>query len=212
MGLSLKGLGRGIKKVGKAIGKGWEKIDDIALPAVGFALGGPAGAALGSAAARGIGDGKFNAGATLGAGVKGYAMGQLGSMAGLNGGSGIKALGGSAKNALMSPGGTAGNVLRSQVPGAAGADAGVGGGFGGMLKGLGGKLLGNSDLLLGGLSMYQGQKAQNQANDLQKRAMALAEQRYAETAPLREMGLKGLQNTQRRDLSATFRNAQNPFA
>lgn len=93
-----------------------------------------------------------------------------------------------------------------------GAGAAGGGGALGMLKGLGGKLLGNSDLLLGGLSMYQGQKQQNQANDLQKRALALAEQRYAETAPLREMGLKGLQNTQRRDLSATFRNNANPFS
>lgn len=125
------------------------------------------------------------------------------------GGNPLKAIGGDmTRNAGMS----AKLLPMALTGGAAGAAMGGGGGALGMLKGLGGKLLDNSDLLLGGLSMYQGQKQQNQANDLQKRALALAEQRYAETAPLRQMGLKGLQNTQRRDLSATFRNNANPFA
>lgn len=128
----------------------------------------------------------------------------------------LKAIGGdmmrnSKLSATLLPLAMTGGAAAGAMGGAGAAGAGGGGALG-MLKGLGGKLLGNSDLLLGGLSMYQGQKAQNQANDLQKRALALAEQRYAETAPLREMGLKGLQNTQRRDLSATFRNNANPFA
>ena len=63
------------KKGLRNLGKSWEKVDDIVLPAVGFAIGGPAGAGLGAAAARGIGDGKFNAGQTLKHGALGYAGG-----------------------------------------------------------------------------------------------------------------------------------------
>ncbi len=99
----LKKLGKGVKKVAKGAGKVWEKIDDVALPAVGFALGGPAGVALGSAAARGIGDGKFNAKATLGAGIKGYALGGIGQAAGAVGGKGFEALGSSLKTMGASP-------------------------------------------------------------------------------------------------------------
>ncbi len=99
----IKSVGKVAKKAGKAIGKGWEAIDDYALPAVGFALGGPAGAALGSAAARGIGDGKFDPKATLMAGAKGYGMGVAGSAAGLAGGKGFQALGSSAKSILTNP-------------------------------------------------------------------------------------------------------------
>lgn len=99
----IKSVGKVAKKAGKAIGKGWEAIDDYALPAVGFALGGPGGAALGSAAARGIGDGKFDPKATLMAGAKGYGMGVAGSAAGLAGGKGFQALGSSAKSILTNP-------------------------------------------------------------------------------------------------------------
>ena len=221
----LKSVGKVAKKAGKAIGKGWEAIDDYALPAVGFALGGPAGAALGSAAARGIGDGKFNLKATLGAGAKGYALGQLGSMAGLQGGSGFKALGGSLKTAALNPGGTAMNVVKSQVPGmgsvasggvapgvANAASAAPSRGLWDGIKKVGSFALDNIDPIMGAASMYQGAKAQGKADDLNKRALALREQQYADFAPIRKLGIAGMQNTQRPDLSAIYRNQQNPFA
>ena len=34
----LKSVGKVAKKAGKALGKGWEAIDDYALPAIGLAL------------------------------------------------------------------------------------------------------------------------------------------------------------------------------
>lgn len=107
----LKKLGKGVSKVGKQVGKAWEKVDDFALPAIGFALGGPGGAALGAAAARGIGDGKFNAGETLKAGVKGYALGSAGKAAGLVGGQGLKTFGSSAVNAISNPVATGSKLL-----------------------------------------------------------------------------------------------------
>lgn len=122
----LKKLGKGVKKVGKQVGKAWEKVDDFALPAIGFALGGPGGAALGAAAARGIGDGKFNAGETLKAGVKGYALGSVGQAAGLTGGQGLKTLGSSAVKSLANPVATGGNIIKSQL-GMAPSAAGGGG-------------------------------------------------------------------------------------
>lgn len=237
----LKKAGKGLKKVGKAVGKGWEAIDDYALPAVGFALGGPAGAALGSAAARGIGDGKFNAKATLGAGLKGYAMGQLGSVAGLKGGQGVKVLGSSLKSAVMRPGATALNVVKSQVPGMGGGAA-AGGGVprigamdvrsltpsvsGGIanaasasanpgvwdgLKKVGGFALDNADLILGGAAMLQGNQQQNKANQYQQQALDFAMNRDKELDPLRQMGRQRLLTAQRPDLSADFQSA-NPFA
>mgnify|MGYP003403824359 FL=1 len=123
----IKSVGKVAKKAGKAIGKGWEAIDDYALPAVGFALGGPGGAALGAAAARGIGDGKFDPKATLMAGAKGYGMGALGSAAGLTGGQGLKTLGSSALKAVSNPMTTGGNLIKSQL-GMSTAPAGAGGG------------------------------------------------------------------------------------
>lgn len=113
----LKSAKKVVKKVAKGAGKVWEAVDDVALPAIGFALGGPAGAALGAAGARAIGDGKFNAKATIGAGIRGGAMGAIGSAAGLTGGKGIDALVNSGKTMLSNPGAAAMNVVRSKVPG-----------------------------------------------------------------------------------------------
>jgi hypothetical protein len=122
--------GKAIKNIGKSAGQAWEAVDDVALPALGFAVGGPMGAALGGGLSRGIGDGKFNLGATLkraaltgaaGAGVSalggpGAALGKLGRIGGKVGGAvlsgGGKLLKGAgslaantAKNAFMSDGG-----------------------------------------------------------------------------------------------------------
>lgn len=208
----LKKVGKGIKQVGKAAGKAWEAVDDFALPAVGFALGGPAGAALGAAAARGIGDGKFDPKATALAGAKGYIGGQLAGTAGLKGGQGLKVLGSSAKTALSNPMATAGNVLRSQVPGA-GAAPGVtqgaaGGGSigGGALKMVGG-VPGLVDLGLGAYSAYQGHKDGQRADKLQQQALDLAMARDAELAPMRAAGIQRLMGAQRPDLSGDFQSA-----
>lgn len=95
------------KNVGKDFGKGFEAVDDIALPVLGFATMGPAGAALGSAAARGIGNGKFDPKAVAMAGLKGGALGMLGGAAGLQGGQGLGALGKSILPAAKGLGGKA---------------------------------------------------------------------------------------------------------
>lgn len=211
MGL-LKSIGRGIKRVGKGIGKAWEKIDDYALPAVGFALGGPAGAALGSAAARGIGDGKFNAKATLGAGVKGYVGGQLAGMAGVKGGQGVGSMLSSGKSALTNPGVTASRLVGGGGGSnfVAGGGAPGGGGVGGTIRSIGGFLKDNPDLILAGASAVQGSRQQGKADKMNQRALDMAEQRYRETAGLREMGMDRLLNTPRLDLSAMYQT-ENPF-
>lgn len=85
-------------------------------------------------------------------------------------------------------------------------------GLGGALKSAGMNALKNPDLLAGGLSMLQGMRQQGQADKLADRALALREQQYADFAPIRRVGLEGMQRTQRPDLSAVFRNSQNPFA
>lgn len=230
MGLSLKSIGKGLKKIGKGakklgknLGKAWEKVDDYVLPAAGFALGGPAGAALGSAAARGIGDGKFDAKATAGAGLKGYAMGQLGSMAGLQGGQGIGSLGSSARNLVTNPtqigknflGGGAGGASQSvaAAPGApAAAQAGGNMGGQGILRSAGEWAMKNPELIMGAVNAYQSSKQAGQANKLDERALALAEQPWNETAGLRRQSLDRLMNPQRQDLSGIYEGSSNPFS
>lgn len=198
MGL-FKKLGKLGKKVGKAIGKGWEKVDDFALPALGFALGGPGGAALGAAAARGIGDGKFDPKATALAGAKGYVGGQVAGGLGLKGGQGLKMLGGSARSALSNPGTLAMNAGRSVMGGGAPVQGGTpgapmdgGGGRFDTLKRIGGGILDNSDLILGGLSAYEAQKQGARADKMSQAQLDFERQQYAERAPLRQLGMQGL--------------------
>jgi hypothetical protein len=206
----LKSAGKGLKKLGKNAGKVWEKVDDYVLPAAGFMLAGPAGAGLGSAAARGIGDGKFDAGATLGAGIKGYGMGQMASMAGLQGGQGFDLLGGGGGGAAAA-GGAAPSMASAGAPGAAPAASG---GFsaGGALRSAGNFLKDNPELVLGGFQAYQGAKQAGQANKLDERALALAEQPWNETAGLRKHSLEALMNQDRPDLSGIYGGSSNPFS
>lgn len=217
----LKKVGKGVKKVAKGAGKVWEKIDDVALPAIGFALGGPAGAALGSAAARGIGDGKFNLGATVGAGVKGYALGGLGQAAGLQGGQGIGSLLNSGKAALANPISTASRAMgmggASATPAAVqGASAAANPSFMGTmgegLKKLGGYAMKNPDLILGGLAGVQGYQADKKADALRKQQMQLAMQNWNDTAGLRKMGQGMMLDQTREDLAPLYRNRSNPFS
>jgi len=215
----LKKVGKGLKSVGKKVGKAWEKVDDYVLPAAGFALGGPAGAALGSAAARGIGDGKFDAGATLGAGVKGYAGGQLASSLGLVGDKGFGALLNSGKGLVSGGGGgmaSSASMASGGASGAAQAASGGGGGFvaGGRVGGggVGDFLRNNPELILGAVSAFQGANQQSKADALNKRSLALAEQPWNETAALRQQSLKSLMNQQRPDLSHLYAGSSNPFS
>jgi hypothetical protein len=220
----LKKIGKVVKKGAKAVGKGFEKIDDFALPAIGFALGGPAGAALGSAAARGIGDGKFNAGATLLAGAKGYAGGALGSAAGLTGGQGLKVLGSSALKAAASPlttaqgalglGGGASAAPSLSVGATAPATAGATGAMGGLQKignaiGTVGKI---AQPIIGGLSAYEGYQNDKKAQKLSDKQLALAEASYNERQPLRTLGRDLMLNQTPPDLSYIYANSSNPFA
>lgn len=211
-----KKVGKGLKKIGKGVGKAWEKIDDFALPAVGFALGGPAGAALGSAAARGIGDGKFNAKATLLAGAKGYAGGQLASSAGLVGGKGIGTLGSSARSALSNPISSAKSMMGMGGGGGGGqaamaspaVSAGGGGSMGGLRR-VGKFAMDNIDPILGGLAAYEGYRADKRGQKLQDRALALQEQEYAMRAPLRQKAMGMLMEDEPARLPRY--RSQNPF-
>lgn len=108
------------------------------------------------------------------------------------------------------------------------ATGGIGGGLvGGALKKVGGKGLGGAigkfgggilgglkkigiDGALGGASLAMGAYQQKKAGDLRGKALGLAEKRYAEQAGLRKMGMQGLMNEQRPDLSGVFQS-QNPF-
>lgn len=122
--------------------------------------------------------------------IAGAALGGLGALAS---GEGIKgALASAAMNAI--PGGGA-------VKGA-----------GGLLKTIGGAALKAAPGILGSISAAQGAKQQGQANKLNQQALALRQQQYADFAPIRALGIQGLQNTQRPDLTAIYQNKQNPFA
>jgi hypothetical protein len=80
---------------------------DIALPTIGFAFGGPAGAAAGGALAGATGRGRPKAkNIAIGAG-SGYLGGQLGSAIGLKGNQGLGTMGGSVKD-LFTAGGARG--------------------------------------------------------------------------------------------------------
>jgi len=205
------------KRAVRNIGRSWEKVDDVVLPAVGFALGGPAGAALGSAAARGVGDGKFNAGATLKSAATGYAGGQLASGLGLQGGKGFGALLDSGKGLVPGMGGGAGAPsVASAAPSVAGAGgSGIGsvggGGIGGILKSVGGWAKDNPELLLGGISAIQGAQQQSKANKLQQQALDLAAQPWHETSALRAQALKSLMEPRQTDLSNIYSGSSNPF-
>jgi hypothetical protein len=89
----------------------WKKIlnkaKDIALPTIGFALGGPAGAALGGGIAGSVGHGRFDAKRALMGAGSGYLGGRLGSAAGLQGNKGFGELGGSVRNLFTAKGASA---------------------------------------------------------------------------------------------------------
>lgn len=108
-------------------------------------------------------------------------------------------------------------LAASLIPGVgpvAGAALGAatGGGRWGGLKKIGSAALQNPDLLLAGGSMLMGARQQGRANKAADRALAMREQAWNDFAPIRKLGIERMQNTQRPDLSAIYRNDQNPFA
>ena len=63
-----------------------------------------------------------------------------------------------------------------------------------------------------GLSLFQGNKDQKRANKAYAAQQQIAQRRYNDAEPLRQMALSRLQNQQRPDLTAIFQNPENPFA
>ncbi len=135
-----------------------------------------------------------------------------------------KVLGGVGKVASFIPGvGTIGGAVLGGLGGLAegkglggalsGAAAGaIPGGGGGLLKTIGGGLLKAAPAIMGGISMVQGAKKQGQADKMAADALRLKQQQYQDFAPIRALGIQGLQNTQRPDLTSIYQNKQNPFA
>lgn len=128
--------------------KGLKKVAKVAAPVVGFALGGPAGAAAASAATEFVvGKGKplERLGNAAAAGATGYGLGSAASGLGAVGGSGFGALGSS----LGIGGGTAAGAgglgsMGGQLLGSAFPTVGAAGGAAGGLGALGGSFLGNA--------------------------------------------------------------------
>lgn len=175
----------------KRLGKVVKKVARVAAPVVGFALGGPAGAALGGALAGGVGDnGKFNLkGAALG-GALGYVGGQAAAYGGLQGGQGLKALGGSvgnfSPNAAYQGVKAAGLNAASSVPGVGGMlKAGVPGVGGPGLGGWGTAAQVGSNLLGGYLQGKAAQGAAETSADAQLEAARIA----ADAAKFRPIGV-----------------------
>lgn len=83
--------------------------------------------------------------------------------------------------------------------------------IGGFLGKAVGKVVPYGDLALAGLGMIQGARKQGKADKMGDRQLAMAEQRYRDTAPLRSVGMERLLNTQRPDLSQMYQS-ENPFA
>lgn len=215
------GLLGGLKKIGKAVGG----VAKQAAPFVGLIPGAGtiAGGALGGLGSLASGD---SLGEALKYGAKGAVGGYLGSAA--LGGKGIAGLGGLLKGGsgasgilggLKKVGGSPGKVIGmgpSGMPIFAPQEQGGGGGFLGSLGGLLGgglKKIGGVDGLLGGASLGYGAYQQKQAGDMRNKALKMVEQDYASRAPLRSMGLQGMLNEQRPDLTSTFAGASdNPFS
>lgn len=116
----------------------------------------------------------------------------IGGMVGNTIGSGrptLKKLGVGALTGALTGGAGAGLLKGAQ---GAIASKGIGGAIGGGLKQLGGGLLRNPDLALGALSAYEQHQAGRRADKAAQGALDFERQRYAEGAPLRQLGMQGM--------------------
>ena len=84
------------------------------------------------------------------------------------------------------------------------------GGALGALKGVGKFALENPELIAGGLSALEGHDAARKADRYRGKALAAAEQQYADAAPLRKAGMAGMLAAGP-DLSSAFQSS-NPMA
>lgn len=209
------GLLGGLKKIGKVVGG----VAKQAAPVISMVpgVGTVAGAAIGGLGSLASGD---NLKTAIGYGVKGAMPGMLGKLAGAGGiagkaGSilgGLKKVGGGsiggsgALSGLPMP--SIGKAPRGGVGGIIDSLGGIGGIGGSILGGL--KKIGVDDVL-GGASLGYGAYQMKKAGDLRNKSLKMVEDEYRERAPLRKVGLSGLMNEQRPDLSQVFAS-QNPFA
>lgn len=101
----------------------------------------------------------------------------------------------------------------SSIPGAGAIESGVSklGGVSGMANTAGGFLKNHGDQLLGAGSAYQGYKDSQKSNDLMNQALGIANQSYADRAPLRTAGVQGMVNNKAPDLSSVFASG-NPYS
>jgi hypothetical protein len=189
-----KRLGKGLKKVGKGVGK----IASIAAPVLAATgVGIPLAAAVGAAggALQGGKPKQWLKRAALGAGTTALAgglAGKAGFLSKLGGGKGIA--------------GKVGNVAGQVVRGAAGLPAQAAGGAGG-----GGmpSLADLGQLGLAGYSMFRGHQDANRARRLEDQMLRQSEQEYALGAPMRdEMRRVAMLPTN----TAMLRDTQNPFS
>lgn len=128
---------------------------------------------------------------------------------------GMKALGTMATLGSMGALGPVAGAMRA-IPGASAIGSGISklGGVSKVASGLGGmlgKAGGLVDPLLGAGALYEGYKDNQKSTDYRNRALAVAENGYAERAPLRTAGVSGMMNETRPDLSSIYANG-NPYS
>lgn len=206
----------------KSLGKGLNKVKNIAAPVAGFALGGPVGAAIAGGLARGIGEGRPSLKNMAQGAISGAATGALGGGAGLVGGKGIGAFVNSAKD--MGVRGLVGNVAKSAVgmgPGqaAAGGAAGSvasGGGSGFQKLGLGwGDVAQLGTAAMGAYGGYQAGKQQDamakRAMGMQDKALQFAEQDWQDRARFRKLGGDMMMDQMPEDVAGLYATS-NPMA
>lgn len=189
-------LSRGIKKVRKA----------LHLPAItpGNVLTKYAPVALGAVA-------------TMGMGPLAGAAGKLGTMASSLPGASKVATGVGAVRKVLGHGDGVPQVMRGGSPISISdinpnIPAPAGGGASSSPSGGGMDWLGLAEGGLAGLQAYNSAKASGRAGKYQDAALAQAQARYAEGAPLRAMGRARILNPQRPDLTSVYNDPTNAFS
>lgn len=196
---------------------GWLKkvlngVKKVAAPAIGFALGGPAGAAAAGALAGAIGNGKPKLSNIAGGAASGLAGGALLGGAGVVGSQGIGTAVNSAKELGLRKLGTnlVSGAVRSQIPGAgAQTSQSPGGGFGWQ------DAIGLGSAAMAGYGGYQAGRQQDAAmqrgNALQDRAIQFAEGDWADRAPMRKLGQSMMLDQAPEEVSGIYATS-NPMA
>lgn len=94
-----------------------------------------------------------------------------------------------------------------------GSGVGMGGSHGGFLDSILGGIKGiGVDGALAGAAGLAGANASRNASNYRNKALGLVQGQWDDKAPLRKVGLAGMLNEQRPDLSSVYADPQNPFA